>query len=168
VTVNEEEVGTGRSKCKKHPIWKVDEGYLQDPFLLANSIILSGSMWVLVCLVSKINPSKRNNSEIELGGLLKLSNISHQVEQIMRLAVVMLVAYLSLVWMSVETMNSYNIFLQLIYLISCLTLYLSYANTSEILSNLKKFLKQKILGNGYKILNHKLLERLGEVDLVII
>lgn len=86
----------------------------------------------------------------------------------MRFTVVLLVGYLSLVWVAVKSMDSYDIFLQLIYLISCLTLYLSYANTSEIIANLRKYLKQTITGKGYKILNHKLLEKLGEVDLIII
>jgi hypothetical protein len=167
VAVNEEEVGTGRSKCRKSTVWKVEQGQLQDPFLLAGSKLLAGSAWALVCLV-RAGTAKRNSGEVELGGILKLSSLSHQVEQVIRVAVVLLVAYLGLAWMSVESVDPFDIFLQLTYLVSCLTLYLSYANTSELLACLKKYLRQKVNGRGYRILNHQLLERLGEIDLLIV
>ncbi len=73
------------------------------------------------------------------------------------MGVILLVVYLSSVWMVGSEMSGNDIFLQMIYLISSLILYLSYANTSELLYGLKKYLKQKTAGKGYRILNPKLL-----------
>ena len=88
---------------------------------------------------------------------MRLSSVSQQVEQVMRVAVVVLVGWLGALWVWNESIDHYDIFLQVVYLIACLTLYLSYANTSEFLSSLKNYLRQKINGKGYRILNHKLL-----------
>jgi hypothetical protein len=73
------------------------------------------------------------------------------------LAVIVLVVYLSSVWMVGSSMNGYDVFLQMVYLISSLILYLSYANTGELLEGLKRYLKQKTTGKGYRIVNPKLL-----------
>jgi hypothetical protein len=157
-------VGTGRSKCRKTTVWKAEQASLQDPFLLANSKVVSGRAWAVVCVGVRAGGKR----EAEVGGLLRLSSVSRQVEQVIRAAVVGLVAWLSVVWVRTESIGPYEIFLQLVYLVSCLTLYLSYASTSEFLACLKKFLKQRVNGRGYRILNHKLLERLGEIDLFIV
>jgi magnesium-transporting ATPase (P-type) len=54
LVVNEEEVGTGRSKCGKCSVWKVEEAdeleSTRDPFLLAGSKVLAGSGWAVVCV----------------------------------------------------------------------------------------------------------------------
>jgi hypothetical protein len=64
VTVNEEEVGTGRRKCRKHPVWKAEHGLQQDPFLFANSKVVAGRAWALVCLPVKSSSIKRSNGEV--------------------------------------------------------------------------------------------------------
>ncbi len=86
----------------------------------------------------------------------------------MRMAVVALVGWIGAALIRKESIGPYEVFLQLVYLISCLTIYLSYASTAEFLSCLKKYLRQRVHGKGYRVLNHKLLERLGEVDLIIV
>jgi hypothetical protein len=86
----------------------------------------------------------------------------------MRVAVVVLVGWVGAALVLKESISPYEVFLQLVYLVSCLTLYLSYASTAEFLSCLKKYLRQRVHGKGYRVLNHQLLERLGEVDLVIV
>ena len=48
----------------------------------------------------------------------------------MRVTVVVLVGWLGALWVWNESIDHYDIFLQVIYLIACLTIYLSYANTS--------------------------------------
>ena len=149
-------MGTGRNKCKKNAVWMIDHSELQDPFLLSGCKILSGSLWILVCLPSKPGSSKRTSSEFQLGAIIKLSNSNQQIKTVVRLVVLIIVIYLSLTWISGYTMTNYDIFLQLIYLISCLTVYLSYTNTSEYLWCLGKYLRRKMVGKGYKIMNNKL------------
>lgn len=79
-----------------------------------------------------------------------------------------LVLLLSLRWISIEQANNFDILLKVIYLISCLTIYLSYINQNQHLTFIGRFLKEGLVGKGYRIQNQKILEELGLVDLVII
>lgn len=109
-----------------------------------------------------------NTREIQLAGILRLSSLNVTIRKIIYSIVSCLVLYLSVGWISIKIMNSYEILLHLIYLLSCIAIYLSYINTGELLSNIAKCLKMKIKGKGYHVLNNKLFQKLVDVDLVVV
>jgi hypothetical protein len=55
-----------------------------------------------------------------------------------------------------------------VYIISSLLLFLSYVNHNEMFSFIAKYFQEQLQTKSYRILNPKLLERLGAVDLIVI
>jgi len=59
----------------------------------------------------------------------------------MRGVIGILVCLLGLRWLGVDAVHHYEMFLELIYVISCLFLYLSYVNHNEMLAFIDKYFR---------------------------